>query len=911
MTNFQLNFDHPWLLLLLAPALAMTLIPYFRMNKKYRRTRNRIVSMILHMVIVTLLVLVFAGFDITYDIPNVENEVLLVVDTSFSGKENEADRNAFVEAVINSTESQFKVGVVTFGYDQVYAVELTDQTDGVYEKYLQAPKPNKTLAASDIASALTYASTLFHHPESARIVLLSDGAETDNKASQVIRSIAASGIKVDTVHFPNEETSNEVQLLGVTTPSSSIRVGETFSLTLTLQSQFEEVQKIVVQMYDNEEESTSKVIELENGVQTVNLDVTFNVPDMHKLSFEITDAGEDGSELNNNLNSYIYLEVFDKVLIIENGAGEGTQIGEMLSETMQVNRISVTDQSTMPQTLDDLRAYDEVILCNIANSDMPEGFAEILHSYVYDIGGGLFTVGGHAAESAEGNWQANAYTRDDMYNTLYQKMLPVEIINYTPPIAVMILVDASGSMWSQQSGQAYEQSKLYAAKQGAEACLEELSDRDYVGIMSLSDYYTEQVGLTPRPQRSKILAAIDSISLQGGTIFEGALEGARQALLANTKVEKRHIILVTDGIPGDASAELYLKQARLNAEAGITMSVVGVECDGATQKAMIELVEQAGGTADNFYDVKDVVNVATQMREDLKAPEIKDVNYETYIPKISSTTSVVNNIRQTDMPELDGFFGSKLKEGASEILSAEYVPVYAQWEYGKGMVGSFMCDLNGKWSSNFVNTEVAGTLVNNIVTALFPSENIRPSDIRVELYEDNYHNILSVITPMEDGQSICVTVTSPAADGVSAPTVNVYTPAEHTGQTRVPFQVLTPGQHKILVEKLNADGSVASAHTLYKCFSYSREYDAFMDPQACVELMAGLAEGGEGVVIDKNNPYAVFENVKQFLHRQIDPQLPFLIIALVLFLTDLAVRKFKFKWIHELIREQKLRKSRR
>lgn len=910
MTNFRLNFDNPWLLLLLIPALAMTLIPYFRMNKRYRCTRNRIVSMILHTIMMTLCILVLAGFDITYDIPNVENEVLLVVDTSFSGKENEADMNAFVEAVINSTDSQFKVGVVTFGYDQVYAVELTDQTDGIYEKYLQAPRPNKALAASDIASALTYASNLFRHPESARIVLLSDGAETDNKASQVIRTIAAAGIKVDTVHFPNEAVSDEVQLLSVTTPSSSIRVGETFPLELTLQSQFKEVQKIVVQMYDNDEESTRKVIELGNGVQTVKLDVRFNVPDMHKLSFEITQVGDDSSELNNILNSYIYLEVFDKVLIIENAAGEGAQINEMLYETMQVQRISITDKDVMPKTLDELRVYDEVILCNIANSDMPEGFAEILHSYVYDIGGGLFTVGGHADGSAEGNWKANAYTRDDMYNTLYQKMLPVEVINYTPPVAVMILIDCSGSMWPQNTGQAYEQSKFYAAKQGAEACLDELTDRDYVGIMGLSDYYTESAELTPRPQRSKLLAAIDSLALQGGTIYEGALSGARQALLANDKVEKRHIILVTDGLPGDASSELYLKQARMNAEAGITMSVVGVGCDNATRNAMIELVEQAGGTSKNFYDVKDVVNVATQMREDLKAPEIKDVNYETYIPTISSKTSVVNNVRQEDMPELNGFFGSKLKEGATEILSAEYVPVYAQWEYGKGMVGSFMCDLNGVWSAEFVEREVSGTLINNIVMALFPSENIRPSDIRTELYEDNYHNILSVITPLEEGQTIRVTVTSPAEDGVSEPTVKVYTPAESTGQSRVPFQVLTPGQHEILVEKLNENGTVASERTIYKCFSYSREYDEFVDPQACVELMTALAKGGEGVVIDNNNPYAVFENVQQFLHRQIDPSIPVLIIALVLFLTDLAARKFKFKWIHEMVLERKTKKRR-
>ena len=92
MTNLRFNFDNPWLLLLLVPALLMTLIPYFRISKKYRGTRNRIVSMILHMLVMTLCILIFSGFHITYDLPNAENEVILVVDTSFSGEENEADK---------------------------------------------------------------------------------------------------------------------------------------------------------------------------------------------------------------------------------------------------------------------------------------------------------------------------------------------------------------------------------------------------------------------------------------------------------------------------------------------------------------------------------------------------------------------------------------------------------------------------------------------------------------------------------------------------------------------------------------------------------------------------------------------------------------------------------------------------
>ena len=34
-----------------------------------------------------------------------------------------------------------------------------------------------------------------------------------------------------------------------------------------------------------------------------------------------------------------------------------------------------------------------------------------------------------------------------------------------------------------------------------------------------------------------------------------------------------------------------------------------------------------------------------------------------------------------------------------------------------------------------------------------------------------------------------------------------------------------------------------------------------------------------------------------------------MILVLVLFLLDIAVRKFKFKWIHELVRERKEKRA--
>lgn len=896
MTNFSINFSNSWFLWLLIPAVVFTLWPYFRLAKKYRRTRNRIVSIVLHLLIMALSISVLSGITIEYDVPNTENEVILLVDVSDSSSQASAQKkDEFIQTVINSSDSMFKIGIVTFGFDQVYAAELTNQTEGLYTEYLRAPSPDTS--ATDIASALTYASTLFKNPESARIVLLSDGVETDNRAKDVIKSIAAQQIKVDTVSFP-EETGDEVRIVSIETPDRNIRVGEKFKLTVQLESNY--VGDAVLSLSDNATEQSKNVVELISGLQTVEIETSFSIPGLHSLSLELTADGDTLAK-NNNYNSYMYLEIFDDVLIIETIADESESVKNMLGDEYNITVVSSGDVDKMPKTLDELRAYDEVIMVNVANSDLPEGFDQILYDYVYEIGGGLFTVCGSTEDSTPEDPIANAYTRDDMYGTLYQQMLPVEVINYTPPVAVMIIIDRSGSMWNENVPE--EETPLYAAKQGAAACLDALTERDWVGIMTLEETYSEEIELTPRTQREKILSAIDEIEVGGGTVYTGALDRAARALTA-CNVEKRHIILVSDGEPGDDDAD-YLAAARQIERLGITMSYIGINCSARDE--MVQLLEAAGCSEENYHNFTndEIDRVPSEMRAELELPEIKDVNYETFQPTISSFGSIVANINQKDIPTLDGFYGTRAKQGAEVVLMGKYVPIYAQWKFGAGMVGSFMCDLNGTWSSEFVNSSTGQMLLDNIVTGLFPVANIKPNEISLSLKEENYYNRLSIFADVGEEQSIVVTVNGTAADGSAI--TQTLTPSATDGFSRLSVVIKEPGIHEIVVQKKDAAGNVLAEAKTYKAFSYSQEYNVFVNPDDGVESMAGLAESGEGTVI--TDPLQVFENVVKFLHRVIDPRIVFMIIAICAFLLDIAARKFKFKWPHEIVRDYKTKKS--
>lgn len=395
------------------------------------------------------------------------------------------------------------------------------------------------------------------------------------------------------------------------------------------------------------------------------------------------------------------------ILIIESIVGESQSLCAMIDSCHSFTVVNVTDPINMPDSLEKLQAYHEVILVNISHRDMPEGFDALLESYVRDFGGGLLTVGGE-----------DAYHPEDVGGNCYGDMLPVDL---TPPsMAVMILVDTSGSMWHQNSGQPYNESKLYAAVQGAEACLDVLTERDYVGVMSLEDYYTEVIELTPRTQRDKIVAAIKTLPEQGqgGTIFSAALERAGQILKAATNVDKKHIILITDGEPSAEDTERYIYMVQQNAAAGITMSIVGIQCTPTPVANMRNLlVNYAGMKEENFYDVQELPNVSNAMRDDLSNPALRAFQYQNYTPHITEA-AIFPNITQEQLPSLGGAYRSKLKDGATQILSGPYGPVYAQWTYGNGAVGSFMCDLNGTWSAAFIDSPTGQQILNRIIDRL-------------------------------------------------------------------------------------------------------------------------------------------------------------------------------------------------
>ena len=897
MSDLKLNYTHPWLLLLIIPALALTLIPYFRVTRKYRRTRNRVLSMLFHSLAMLLAINLLAGISFTYELPNTENEVILLVDSSDSGEDNIDEKNAFIESILNVCSKDFKVGIVKFGFDQKYVAELSNDTSELFSKYMSSDDPDTT--ATDLASALKYASKLFTNPKTAKIVVISDGIETDNMASAVIKSIASDGIKVDTVAFPNAQ-KNEMQIVSASIPEESIMLGESFSVDVLIKSNLGATeQDLLLKVYDNGKMVGTADITVNKQDVSIPVSLSLEERGMHELRFEIT-TPKDTLVQNNSYVTFINLETFENILIIEKYENESEKLQSILGEDYKVTALSIeNDLDQIPSDIYAMADYEQIILVNIAYSDMPEGFEALLNKYVYDLGGGLFTVGGVNVKDENGKLISHAYNREDLANsTYYKQMLPINAIDFTPPIAVMIVIDKSASM----------STTIDSALEGALACLDALSDRDFCGVMTFQTTATEELQVLPVSQKDAIIKTIEGIKSTtpgGNTVFSDAIMKAGRALSVIKNVERKHIILVSDGAAGDPY-DSYVEYIKDNVADEITMSIVTVGVQSEDKNEMDNAAEAAGGKA--YHIQKSEINtLPTVMRNDLALEAISEIEYgEKFNLSIKDRNAAVAGITESAIPPLTGYYGTVAKGSAEVPLMGKYVPIYANWKYGEGRVGSFMSDLNGEWSKDFVDDIVGKAIITNIVKNLFPTSDVKVNDIGYDVKTDNYTTQLSIYGVAE-GESISVEVNpiSEELDELHDQGIKIL-PIE--ANRRFNFVIKDSGLYEVRITKSNAEGDVISETVFYKTFSYSQEYNAFPDKDPIgEELLLLLAEDGRGVSVE--DPTDVFLSFEKTYKMTFDPRIIFLILTIIFVLLDIAVRKFKFKWPHELIRERKMRKT--
>ena len=120
--------------------------------------------------------------------------------------------------------------------------------------------------------------------------MISDGIETDGDALTQVAKIAAEGVSVDAVQFPNGDYGKEIGLMQVELPEQTVIEGENVQIGLSLKSSV--TGDAVVTLYDNGNEIGSTSVTLSKGVQNVFFTHAFEGTGLHELAFVATSTDD-------------------------------------------------------------------------------------------------------------------------------------------------------------------------------------------------------------------------------------------------------------------------------------------------------------------------------------------------------------------------------------------------------------------------------------------------------------------------------------------------------------------------------------------------------------------------------------------------------------------------------------------
>ncbi|MCZ6612910.1 MAG: VWA domain-containing protein, partial [Planctomycetota bacterium] len=263
------------------------------------------------------------------------------------------------------------------------------------------------LDATNLAAAIRLALAIMPDDTANRIVLASDGNETEDSVLAAAELAKANDVRIDVLVLQYEHT-NEVIFERIAAPARA-RLGQSANIKLVLRSQGSATGRITLRMNEQyldlngAEEGNALSVALEPGLTVIPVTISLESPGPVQFDavFEADRASDDGVSMNNRAVAVTFVGGEGKVLIIDDGAVESQYLVAALTES----DIAVDIQGTesLARGAVHLSGYDAVVLANIPRYAITDEDDRTLHAYVHDLGGGLVMLGGPQSFGA-GGW---------------------------------------------------------------------------------------------------------------------------------------------------------------------------------------------------------------------------------------------------------------------------------------------------------------------------------------------------------------------------------------------------------------------------------------------------------------------------------------------------------------------------
>jgi Ca-activated chloride channel homolog len=195
---------------------------------------------------------------------------------------------------------------------------------------------------------------------------------------------------------------------------------------------------------------------------------------------------------------------------------------------------------------------------------------------------------------------------------VFENGVPQQITSFRRediPVALGIVIDNSGSM----------RDKRQAVNTASVDLVKSSNPQDQVFIVNFNDEYYLDQDFTS--DLNKLKEGLEQIDSRGGTALYDAVIASADHLKRNGKLDKKVVLVVTDGEDNSSRDSLEQTVRRVSEEGGPTIYAIGILGDEHTKRAkraLTALAEQTGGIAFFPKDASEVDQIAQTVARDIR-----------------------------------------------------------------------------------------------------------------------------------------------------------------------------------------------------------------------------------------------------------------------------------------------------
>ncbi len=762
----------------------------------------------------------------------------------------------FITDTASQKPEKDEAGLVVFGREA--AVELPPRTNFP----LEALRSQVAHDATNIAHGLSLAAAMLPDGNPGRVVLISDGDQTDGSATgPLLDQLKARGIAVDVLPI-QFDFQNEVWLERLDLPKI-VKQGETYEASVILDSLKRGSGKLSLR--ENGKPIFEKDVQFEPGKNRFTLPLYLRAPGYYEYAAVIDPApGTDGRKENNVALGDIFLRGEGRTLVVTDPQGRPEEVRAFADALRRGQRV-VEEQAALdfPREAAALLPYDCVIFDNVPADAFDPAQLQAVRDAVFNQGVGFLMVGG-----------ANSYGPGGYHRTPVEEALPVDmdITNkkVMPKAALAIVLHtcefADGNTW---------------AKRIAKEAIKVLGAQDEVGLLDYEGTGMHWVfQLRPAGDFQQLVPLINQADPGDMPSFAPAMQQAFDALSANDAASK-HVIIISDGDPSPPPPALV--QAYIDKK--ITLSIVIVNPHGGVDISLMHAVaDQTGG---RYYFPDDPAKLPAIFIKEAKTLKRSMIQNQTFTPQVVFPSAILKGIDA--LPPLRGFVLTTPKDRAATILKTpateETDPVLATWRFGLGTTAAWTSDFSPLWAGNWVGWEKFDAFIKQLITEVSRVE--RKTDLRLRAEAEGNVGVISVEDFAREETFLDLQAR------VSGPGGRVDTvPLRQTGARRyqATFPLWGKGRYQVLAAGEGGGRSEQAVGSF--AVAYSPEYLRFRsDPRLLTEI---AARTGARVLTGNETGRQLFlpeRKTRESSRSVIDW---FMLVAACLVPLDVAVRRIQW-----------------